>query len=69
MTTTLQDGSVDVYNEHYRVVGQTLIINRPGYIINAKYGLEEGQLIVDAEDFRAVLKREYNKKLGPGLKA
>ena len=56
-TTTNQDGSVDVYNEHYRVVGQTLIINRPGYIINAEYGLEESQLIVDAEDFRAVLKR------------
>ena len=55
--TTLQDGSVDVYNEHYWVVGQTLIVNRPGYIINAKFGIDGDQLIVDSDDFRAVLKR------------
>ena len=56
-TTTNQDGSVDVYNEHFRVVGQTLIVNRPGYLINSRFGIEGDQLIVDSEDFRAVLKR------------
>ena len=56
-TTTNQDGSVDVYNEHYRVVGQTLIVNKPGYLINSKFGVKGDQLIVDSEKFRAVFER------------
>lgn len=56
-TTTNQDGSVDVYNEHYRVVGQTLIVNKPGYLINSRFGVKGDQLIVDSEKFRAVFKR------------
>jgi hypothetical protein len=56
-TTTAMDGTVDIADEHYRVVGTTLIVNKPGYIINARYGLSGNQLIVDAETFRAVLEK------------
>jgi len=56
-TTTNPDGSVDTFNESYRVVGDTLIINKPGYIINARYKISGNQLIVNAEDFSAVLER------------
>ena len=56
-TTTSPNGMVDVTDEHYRVVGSTLIINKPGYLINARYGIAGDELIIDAEDFRAVLRR------------
>jgi hypothetical protein len=56
-TTTHSDGTVEVQEETYRVVGNTLIINKPGYLINAKFGIFDDQMIVDAEDFRAVLER------------
>ena len=41
-TTTRQDGSVDVYDESYRVVGDTLIVNKPGYLINARINQSAG---------------------------
>jgi hypothetical protein len=56
-TTTNPDGSVDVTDERYRVVGNTLVINKPNLLINATYGISGDELIVSAEDFRAVLKR------------
>jgi hypothetical protein len=56
-TTTNPDGTVDTFNEHYRVVGSTLIVNRPGYLINARFSVSGKELIVDADDFRAVLER------------
>ena len=56
-TTTNPDGSVDVTDESYRVVGDTLVINKPGLLINAQYGIVGDELIVSAEDFRAVLRR------------
>ncbi len=56
-TTTTQTGDVQVFDESYRVVGDTLIINKPGYLINAKYTVSGGQLIVNAEEFSAVLER------------
>ncbi|MHC5004098.1 MAG: glycine zipper domain-containing protein [Planctomycetota bacterium] len=56
-TTTTADGRVETSNEIYRVVGNTLVINRPGYIVNGKYLVEGRQMIVDAGDFRAVLER------------
>lgn len=56
-TTTHADGSVDVFNERYRVVGNTLIVNKPGYMINARFGIDGDEMIVDSEDFRAGLKR------------
>lgn len=56
-TTTLPDGRVDTFNETYRVVGDTLIINKPGYLINSRFGLSGNQLTVSADDFSAVLSR------------
>ncbi len=54
-TTTKPDGKVEVFNETYRVVGNTLIINKPGYLINARFAISGKQLTVSAEDFSAVL--------------
>ena len=56
-TTTLPDGKVIVSDESYRVVGNTLIVNKPGYLINATYGIQGNEMIVSADDFRAVLIR------------
>ena len=56
-TTTNPDGSVDVTDERYRVVGNTLVVNKPGLLVNAQYGISGDEMIVSAEDFRAVLKR------------
>ena len=46
-----------MFDERYRVVGKALIVNKPGYLINATYGISGNELIVSADDFRAVLKR------------
>jgi len=56
-TTTFSNGHVETTDERYRVVGGTLIVNKPGYLVNAKYGIEGDELIIDADEFRAVLKR------------
>ncbi len=56
-TTTEKSGGVTRADERYRVVGTTLIVNKPGYMINARFRLSDNELIIDAEDFRAVLRR------------
>ena len=56
-TTTNPDGTIIVADEHYRVVGKTLIINKPDYLINAVFSIEGEQLIISSDDFRAVLNR------------
>lgn len=56
-TTTKPDGQVEVFDETYRVVGDTLIINKPGYLVNARFGVSGEQMTVSAEDFSAVLRR------------
>ena len=56
-TTTAADGKVEVADESYRVVQDTLIINKPGYLVNAKYKLEGNQLTVTDPGFSAVLAR------------
>lgn len=56
-TTTRSNGTVAVYDESYRVLGDTLIINKPGYLINARFSQSAGQLIITTEEFRAVLQR------------
>ena len=38
-TTTHKDGTVDVIDESYRVVGDTLVVNKPGLLVNAKFGI------------------------------
>ncbi len=50
-------GTMTVTEERYRIVGDTLIINKPGYLINAEYKIFGNELIVNCEQFRAVLKR------------
>ena len=55
--TTKEDGSVETADESYRVVGDTLIVNKPGYIINAKYQRNGNQLVVTADKFSAVLQK------------
>lgn len=56
-TRTLPDGSIERADEAYRVVGSTLIVNKPGYIVNAKYRVDGREMTVDAPKFRAVLVR------------
>lgn len=56
-TTTREDRSVEVFDESYRVVEDTLIINKPGYLVNAKFSIADDQMVVSAQEFRAVLKR------------
>jgi len=56
-TRTLPDGKVERADEAYRVVGTTLIVNKPGYIVNAKYRIDGGELVVEAPRFRAALTR------------
>jgi hypothetical protein len=56
-TTTRPDGTVEVSDESYRVVGDTLIVNKPGYLINARFRITGQDLTVSAQDFSAVLRR------------
>jgi len=56
-TRTLPDGNVVRADEAYRVVGSTLIVNKPGYIVNAKYRIDGREMTMDAPKFRAVLER------------
>jgi hypothetical protein len=56
-TTTTSDGKVEVFDESYRVVGDTLIINKPGYLINAKFKIDGQELILTDPGFSAVLTR------------
>lgn len=56
-TTTTKEGQIRTADEAYRVVNDTLIINRPGYIINARFQMLPDQLIVSADRFSAVLQR------------
>jgi hypothetical protein len=56
-TTTKTDGSLITAEESYRVVGTTLIVNKPGYLVNARYNIDGNRLIVDDPEFSAVLER------------
>ncbi len=56
-TTTGSDGMVRSADEAYRVVNDTLIINRSDYLINARFSMTADQLVVSAERFSAVLQR------------
>jgi len=54
---TLPDGEVVRSDEAYRVVGSTLIVNKPGYIVNAKYRIDGREMVVEAPKARVVLER------------
>lgn len=51
------DGTRTIQEERYRVVGQTLIINKTDYIVNAQYEMYGNEMVVTADHFRAVLKK------------
>lgn len=52
-TETFADGSKKNYKEHYRVTGNTLIINNPGYMINARFSIQNNLLLVELDNYRA----------------
>ena len=56
-TTTKTDGKVVVTDESYRVVGTTLILNTPGYLVNGRFQITGNQLVVSADKFSAVLEK------------
>ncbi len=56
-TTTHRDGRVTTETENYRVVGNTLIVNRGDYLVNYKFNLQGNTLTVDTANHRAVLVR------------
>jgi hypothetical protein len=55
--TTDADGELTLSKETYRVVDNTLVVNKPGYIVNARFKIDEDLLIVSTNEFSAVLKR------------
>ena len=56
-TTTHPDGRVESVDESYRVVEQTLIVNKPGYLVNAHFELNGSNLTITDPGFTAVLTR------------
>jgi hypothetical protein len=50
-------GTMTITEERYRIVGDTLIINKPGYMINATYVVQGNTMTVDCLQFHAVLQR------------
>lgn len=56
-TTVGNDGRTDTDTENYRVVGDTLIVNKGDYLINYKYRMQGDQLTVDTSKLRVTLRR------------
>jgi hypothetical protein len=56
-TKTDMNGKVLTVTESYRIVGSTLIINKPDYVENAKFKIEGDKLIIDFGNGSAVLQR------------
>jgi hypothetical protein len=56
-TTTNKDGRKATVRENYRVVDDTLVINRNNYIVNCKFALNGDQLTVNTSKLRAILKK------------
>ena len=52
-----RDGRVTTDSENYRVVGNTLIVNRGDYLVNYKFNLQGNTLTVDTSNVRAILAR------------
>ena len=56
-TTVMNNGNTNTDTESYRVVGDTLIVNKGDYIVNYKYTLQGSQLSVSNSKVRATLQR------------
>ena len=39
-TKTNMDGMVETTSEQYRILGSTLIVNKPGYVVNIRFRIE-----------------------------
>ena len=55
--TTNKDGKKTTDRENYRVVDNTLIVNKGDYLLNFKFAIQGDQLTVDSEKVRAIMKR------------
>ncbi len=56
-TKTFWDDKVETDIERYRIVGSTLIVNKPDYVINARFRLEGSRMYMDTEKYSIVLQR------------
>jgi len=56
-TTTYANGKVETDEESYRVVGSTLVINDPGYVINSRYRIDGKRMYMDTGDHSIVMQR------------
>ena len=55
---TFADGSVDTTYETYTLVGDTMVIEGNGYVLNALYDLNGDRMIITAPNYRTVLNRQ-----------
>lgn len=56
-TNTDMNGTVDTVTEQYRIVGSTLIIYKPDYVVNERFRLDGNKLMIDYGDGSVVLQR------------
>jgi len=56
-TKTNMDGMVETTSEQYRILGSTLIVNKPGYVVNIRFRIEGDKMIIDYGNGSAVLQR------------
>ncbi len=56
-TKTGMDGKIEKDTEGYRVVGSTLIIYKPDYVVNDKFRIDGDKLIIDYGDGSVVMQR------------
>ena len=56
-TKTNMDGKVLKETENYRVVGSTLILSKPDYVVNAKFIIKGNKLTIDYGNGSVVMKR------------
>jgi uncharacterized protein YcfJ len=56
-TTTYPDGTVKREVESYRIVGSTLIINKPDYVINSRFKVEGNRMYLDTGEHSVVMER------------
>jgi len=56
-TVTHTDNTVETATENYRIVGSTLIINKPDYVINSKFRMDGETLILDNGSSSIVMRR------------
>ena len=56
-TKTNMEGDIETVTEKYRVVGSTLILNKPDYVQNMQFKIDGKKLIIDFGNRSAVLQR------------